>query len=325
MSKITLVREVLKEKPICNKSLLCQVLSVARSLIYYKSPLEEKDLIIRPTLEHIHTKHPWYGHRRIAWSMNMGFKKARRLMKKFSIFAKVKIGRKFVKKGDQNLPDTKIPNLTKIQSPLCPNVIWRSDFTHIIYHGIHLYLATVIDAYTREIVGYAISFVHTKEFVLEAIKMAMIQTGVFPLIFHSDQWSEYRSFLVLNFLLNNWIQLSMSKKWAPWENGGQESYYGKFKLELDNPNSYESIELLIEAIHHRIYYYNNERIHTALKMPPVPFRESHEERRKLIEEKISKKISKTPNPRDLPKENEFAYAQETGMLIPFPSPHATIM
>lgn len=79
--------------------------------------------------------------------------------------------------------------------------------------------------------------------------MALEYTKSTPQIFHSDQGSEYRSFLIMNFLTNLGIQISMSKKGSPWENGGQESYYGKFKLELDNPNIYESIEELIEAVH----------------------------------------------------------------------------
>lgn len=230
-----------------------------------------KDWPLESKIQSLHEVHPWYRHRRLAWSMGVCFEKARRLMKKFSIQAKVRIRKKFTKTGDIWLPDTRIPNLTKSICPIRANVIWRTDFTHIIYHGIHLYLATVIDAYTREIIGYSISFVHTKEFALEAIQMALKDTGSIPQIFHSDQWSEYRSFLIMNHLSSLGIQISMSKKWAPWENGWQESYYGKFKLELDAPNTYDCIEDLIANIHYRIYYYNNERIHTAIKMPPKKF------------------------------------------------------
>jgi putative transposase len=122
------------------------------------------------------------------------------------------------------------------------------------------------------VLWYAISFRHSKEFILEAIKQAIQKTWAIPMIFHSDQWSEYRSFLVLQFLSENHIQISMSKKWSPWENGSQESYYGKFKLELGKPNTFGSIEELVVAIHHRIAYYNTKRIHTKLKMPPRQFR-----------------------------------------------------
>jgi hypothetical protein len=63
----------------------------------------------------------------------------------------------------------------------------------------------------------------------------------------------------------------MSKKSSPWENGFQESFYGKFNLELGHPKSYEAIGELIEAIAIQIYYCNHKRIHTALKMPPAIF------------------------------------------------------
>jgi transposase InsO family protein len=73
-------------------------------------------------------------------------------------------------------------------------------------------LATVIDSFTREIIGYSISFVHTKEFALEAIKMAIAQAKTTPEILHSNQGSEYRSFLIMNYLMERGIQISMSKK-----------------------------------------------------------------------------------------------------------------
>lgn len=67
----------------------------------------------------------------------------------------------------------------------------------------------------------------------------------------------------------------MSTKASPWQNGHQESYYGKFKLEMGNLNSFASFEEVIEALHHRIFYYNRKRMHTALKMSPVAYREQY--------------------------------------------------
>ena len=65
----------------------------------------------------------------------------------------------------------------------------------------------------------------------------------------------------------------MSKKASPWENGKQESFYQKFKFELEDFNDYPDQGELIEAIALQIYYYNHKRIHSALKMPPVAFYE----------------------------------------------------
>jgi putative transposase len=136
----------------------------------------------------------------------------------------------------------------------------------------------VLDEYTKRIVGYALSYHHTKEFVLEALKNALENTGKIPHYFHSDQGSEYTSFLVLQYLANKDITPSMSRKWSPWENWAQESYYGKFKLELWSPKEYATMEILILAIHRRIHYYNYDRLHTKLRNTPVWFERKYDER-----------------------------------------------
>jgi len=63
----------------------------------------------------------------------------------------------------------------------------------------------------------------------------------------------------------------MSQKASPWENGHQESFYSEFKLELGHAESYETLGELTEAVARQIHYYNNQRIHTALKCPPSVF------------------------------------------------------
>jgi transposase InsO family protein len=83
--------------------------------------------------------------------------------------------------------------------------------------------------------------------------------------------SEYKSKKFGKILKANKINLSMSKKASPWQNGFQESFYGKFKLELGHPRCYETLGELAESVAHQIYYYDNKRIHTAIKCPPVVF------------------------------------------------------
>ncbi len=132
------------------------------------------------------------------------------------------------------------------------------------------YLATIIDCFTKEIISWNLSSKHSAKFIIEALNEAIaIRTA--PNIFHSDQGSEYRSKKLSDILKNNQIKFSMSKKSSPWENGFQESFYGKFKLELGHPKSYETIGELMEVIAIQIHYYNYKRIHTALKMPPAIF------------------------------------------------------
>lgn len=234
---------------------------------------------MKESIEETNDIHPWYWARRIWWNLWWSRDKTRRLMKKFNIVALVKKKRKFSKPWDIWLPDSNIPNLTKDIEILKPFQIWRSDFTYLSYRWVMFYLATVLDVYTREIVWYSLWFNHTKEFVLEALKDAVRKTWRVAEIFHSDQWSEYRSFHVLDYLSKMSISPSMSAKASPWENSHQESYYWKFKLEIGNLNQIDSFEKVIESIHHRIFYYNNNRIHTALRMPP----KMYHERYKLIQ------------------------------------------
>jgi len=103
-----------------------------------------------------------------------------------------------------------------------------------------MYLATIMDLYSREILGWNISRYHNKELVLGALLDAMNHTGR--------------------------------------KNGYKESFYSGFKLDLGNVSRFQEIGELIESIHQTMYYYNHKRIHTSLKMSPVQFRRLYEER-----------------------------------------------
>ena len=109
--------------------------------------------------------------------------------------------------------------------------------------------------------------------ILEAFKDARLKTGLTPTIIHSDQGSEYHSRRYINFLQSLNIRVSMSKKASPWQNGVQESFYRGFKEDLGNTTHCKSTGALIEKIYQTIHYYNNERIHLALKTSPNLFLE----------------------------------------------------
>lgn len=164
-----------------------------------------------------------------------------------------------------------VENKMKKQEVVAIHQVWSSDFTHLYYKEKELYLATVLDEYSKEIVGYTLGFHHGKELILGALKSAIKRSKGIPELLHSDQGSEYRSYEYFDALKRYNISASMSKKSSPWENCSQESFYGKFKFELGNLNRFETIELAIEAIHAQIYYYNNYRIHTSLKMSPKEY------------------------------------------------------
>jgi putative transposase len=83
---------------------------------------------------------------------------------------------------------------------MAPDVVWASDFTFICYRGSFVYLCTVIDVFTGEVLGFNISRTHDANFVLLAIKRAVERTATVPEWFHSDQGSEYASNRVRSFL-----------------------------------------------------------------------------------------------------------------------------
>ena len=229
--------------------------------------MKEKDKRYLDQILEIMREHPCYGKPSIALEMGRNIKLVRRVMNKYGLKAK-KRRKRFKKPRDEGKPSSEIPNRIKNLCPICPNAIWAGDFTHLDFHGKFLYLATVIDLYTREAVGWAVGLHHSTKLVIDALVHAKERRGV-PRVFHSDQGSEYDSVALKVWLLTNRILPSHSQKSSPWENGHQESFFGRFKEELGNINRFQSLDELIEAIHRQINYYNTRRIHRALKKPPL--------------------------------------------------------
>ena len=254
---------------------LSELLDVSRSTLHYvpKQPL--KDQALRDRILTTLNEHPAYGHKRVALDLGIGKNRALRVMKKFGI--KPRICHRKPRYGGTMTVVGELPNRTKGISPIAPNVIWVGDFTYLGFHGKTIYLATVIDRFTREVLGWEIAFHHTTQLVLNVLEEALRKRTT-PYIFHSDQGSEYTSHICIEWIVTHKILPSYSPKGRPWKNGHQESFYDKFKLEFGKTSSYKTIELLIEAVGRYIQYYNTRRIHSALKMPPREFYEKEMER-----------------------------------------------
>ena len=257
--------------PQLKKAVLAKKLGLARSTLYYyskkRAPDEEAKLLIIEVM----LANPSYGHRRVAIELGWNKKKAKRLMTKFGLKPKLRRGQKWQKKGDLGLAPTSYRNLIANWCPIAPDVIWCADFTYLKIRDSFLYLATVIDIYTKEIVGFALSRRHNRFLVKEATLEAVVKRSKLPQYFHTDQGSEYQSEEHITLLENMGVEISMSKKGSPWQNGYQESFYSQFKLELGSLTQLKSDGEIAEAIYRQIYYYNHLRIHTTLKMPPRQF------------------------------------------------------
>ncbi len=254
------------------KTALAKKLGVSRGMLYYrhKKPIEDEKLKVE--IDKVLAHHPAYGHRRIALELSLNRKRILRIMKKFHLMPRKRRDKRFIKPDDLGKPEAAFKNEIESFCPIKPNVVWVGDFTHIRFRDSWIYLATVMDIYTREIIGWHLAANHEKELVIEAFLDAVDKRKTIPVYLHSDQGSEYESEEYLKLIKNNGIIVSMSRKSSPWENGYQESFYSGFKLDLGPTNHYGELGELIEVIAQTLNYYNNLRIHTKLKTTPVKFR-----------------------------------------------------
>lgn len=272
--KRKLLKEVLKKISNISIAFVSSVFGFSRRSIYQKhtNATHVSDELIKEQILTVLEVHPSYGHRRIALALGIGKRRVRRVMKAYGIKPYKREGR-WRKRRDERREPQPYPNLIKGSCPIKPGIVLVGDFTHIIYQGKVLYLATFMDVYTREIVGWHVAVHHAKELILEALLDAIKTLGKVPHIVHTDQGSEYCSKEYLSFLTSLGIQISMSKKASPWENGYQESFYNNFKTDLGLEfDRFVSLGELIAAIYQTITYYNKERIHTSLKMSPENYR-----------------------------------------------------
>ena len=262
-----------KDEQKITKTALAVSLGLSRQSLYYKPCRPAKDLLLKDQIKEVLKEHPSYGHKRIALELKMNKKKVLRVMKKFNLKPYKRRVKKPNKPNDPGKLPTIYQNEIKNICPVKPNIIWVADFTYIKFQNRFIYLATIMDIFTREIIGFSISVKHDHFLVLETLDMALNKTRTNPIYHHSDQGSEYDSDDYIKKLKKKGVIISMSKKGHPWENGYQEAFYSQFKVDLGRPDQFETLGELIEAIYLKINYYNTRRIHTSLKTSPVKFRE----------------------------------------------------
>jgi putative transposase len=251
-----------------SKMELARRTGVSRSMLYYRPLMPERDWQLKIQIENTLHEHPSYGHRRIAAHLQLNKKQIQRVMQNFGIKPYRRRARLPFKSKDMNVPATKYQNLLlRIPFPMRSGIAWVSDFTYIKFKGRFIYLATIMDLSNREIVGWSVLTTHTAQLTVTALIDAL-QKHDAPTLIHSDQGSEYRSQVYTAFVESTGINISMSHKASPWENGYQESFYSQFKVDFGDPERFKNIAELTIAIHYQIYYYNNYRIHSKLKMPP---------------------------------------------------------
>ncbi|HEY4503745.1 MAG TPA: IS3 family transposase [Candidatus Paceibacterota bacterium] len=250
-----------------SKTLRAKELGVSLRSLYYRPRQPDKDWQLKCQIEEVLREYPSYGSPRIALHLKRNHKPIERVMKLFGIKAYRRRGRKW--KKTKNIKVI-YPNLLITTYPQYENHIWVSDFTYIPFQGKTIYVATVEDLFTRKIVGVSAYTTHAVQLILSAF-MSALHNNPRPIIFHSDNGSEYNSEVFIGTLQTVGTQISRSAPGCPWENGYQESFYSQFKVDLGDPSRFKNIGELVYEIYHLIYIYNHKRIHTSLKMSPVQF------------------------------------------------------
>jgi len=278
------------------KSRLAAELGVSRASLYYRRKMPDKDEALRRQIEAIMAENPGYGSPRVAIALGINEKRAARAMRKFGLrpARRSKTPRKPLDEGRE---PTGHSNILGKLSPIEPDVVWASDFTYISFRGDFVYLCTVLDVFTGEVLGFNISRRHDASFVRLAIERAIRKTGVVPAWLHSDQGSEYASEEVCAWLRSLGVGISMNPKGSPWCNGSQESFFGRFKVEFGDFDRFETFADLLEALYQQLHYFDSIRIKTKLKMSPAAFRERWQQRR----EELSAAIHSFPQVMSLPQ------------------------
>lgn len=295
-----------------NKTELARELGVSRASLYYRPKMPEKDEELRRQIEAVMTLHPGYGSPRVAIALGINEKRAARVMKKCGL-KPARRSKAPRKPADERREPRSYQNILSKLSPIAPDVVWSSDFTFISYRGAFIYLCTVIDAFTGEVLGFNISRTHDARFVRLAIERALQRTKTTPEWFHSDQGSEYGSETVLSWLVSLGVSISMNPKGSPWCNGSQESFFGRFKVEFGDFDRFDTLADLLEALYEQLDYFSNRRIKTKLKMAPAQFREAWLKQ----QQKLSTALPQSPQVRSLPHTPSRAYGAEKQPLLLF--------
>ena len=211
-----------------------------------------------------------YGSPRICETLNrqgyqVNHKRVARLMREAGLLAH---GKKKFKATTNSKHDQPVrPNLLERNFEVAaPNQVWTGDITYIATAEGWLYLAVVIDLFSRRIIGWAFSHRIDTTLVVQALQMAISGRKPKPgLIFHSDRGSQYASHLFQEALSAFGIIPSMSRKGDCWDNAPTESFFATFKKELVRNVIYFSRRLAMTEIFRYIEcYYNNIRAHSTL-------------------------------------------------------------
>ena len=259
----------------------CRVLGVSRAGFYAAQQRDKVEVICADS---VHLKSAFtesqqtFGSRRLLTEMHkkgiqIGRHKIRRLMREAGLVPVWK--RKFISTTDSNHALPVAENvLNRRFNPDQPNQAWTSDITYIRTRSGWLYLAVVLELFSRKIIGWAMSATMPADLVCRALKMAIgARKPPAGLIMHSDRGSQYASHEYQALLKQHGMVCSMSRKGNCWDNAVMERFFLNLKMERvwrrDYANHWEAEKDVTEYI---VGFYNCVRLHSARgNLPPIVY------------------------------------------------------